>query len=83
MTQPPCKTNGVDCASRAVGCRGKCAAWKEWQEVHKKELDKIQRNRVLYRQLVGFEIDQYSRIQAKSRQDQQRERNGGIVKCMR
>jgi len=36
-TKPPCKTNGVDCTKRHVGCQSECEEFIKWQVVHAQE----------------------------------------------
>lgn len=34
MMRPPCKTDGIDCPRRYIGCRAECERYLEWLARH-------------------------------------------------
>ena len=41
MTCPPCKTDGIECPRRYIGCRAECEAYHKWLTIHEQELEQM------------------------------------------
>ena len=72
--KPPCKPNGVLCASHELGCRFNCDAYKEWDDARKKAKEKADAEKALY--LGVNEILFARRYKARKDQDYRRMKKG-------
>ena len=70
MTKPPCKTNGIDCARRYVGCRAECEEYHRWLTIH--EAEKERRKQDVGNPADDFLIAQQERIKRAKHRDYMR-----------
>jgi len=73
MTRPPCKTDGIDCPRRYIGCRAECDEWHKWLAIHERELEQIRASKNEHHEYYEYSakvIDKQDRYKSKKRRGQ-------------
>ena len=66
-TKPPCKSDGIDCPERSVGCHAGCVKWQEWQEIHEQEMTARREEYVRDRDVDTFLVDGSKRYRRRAK----------------
>ena len=70
MTLPPCKTDGIECSRRYIGCRAECEEYHKWLAIHEEEKEKQRRNK--FNPADDFLIEQQARVKKARHRDYMR-----------
>ena len=72
--RPPCKTDGIECPRRYIGCRADCEAYHDWLAKHEAEKKRERKNREYEMEVDGFLILQGKRTTLRNQALREKEK---------